>query len=432
MEDRLFAVNKDRTGYILLKPRELEKCQVFGSLHLCPRTNYVLRDFKATCISAVYDKPEFAHRVCKTTVLPGSAMVTQTERNVFHVYHPVEMTLTIDCGPSISPTRKPFRGLKTIRLEEGCKGHSTDYMVQSSESFNGEMVSISTNSTWTVSDLTGGFTPQELDIMLPQFPDGPVLVEDLYTAYWEIERSQYGFPWPALGFSLFGNLLLYAAIALVLYLMRHRIKRMFFSLMRTHPDLRHLFHREHRDVPSGYEAAARLAKREDGTPSTPPHERVDREKKQERAYVPDFPDLPDVPETPPAYQAHEERGGVEVTTPAGTVTYYADATGLRHLAVAAEEIYNKEQEDQAAKWEAEADALERPHWKDLLEKRLAESQPPDALPHEEDEPARVLLREPHLVPTETELLGLQSGDRVTISVGRAGQRWSIAPSFMDD
>jgi hypothetical protein len=228
-ESHLLAVNIDRDGFLILTLDQLEACDRLGQLYLCPDTNYLMKDFESYCLTSLFlHRSAAATKTCPTAIVPERIVVTQMARNEFYVFHPKTQILSIDCPQESarSNSRLEFRGARLISIPFGCFGHSKGYSISAFQDISLNFTVMSTTTSWKLSQLLHNISLPLLDALLPEPPKKKVMVEDIVSTYWAIERGQHAWPWHwGLGLSLSTTVLLIGGAALTIYCCRNRLQR---------------------------------------------------------------------------------------------------------------------------------------------------------------------------------------------------------------
>ena len=129
-QKQYLAVNVQRTGYVLLTEQQYKGCVSYGErFKSCEDTNFLLKDFSAHCLSALFDNKKVAvTKVCPVSIIAPRPLVEQIGEDEFLVYHPVPTSLETMCDSSTSsiPERK-FEGTQIITLPKGCRARTSYY-----------------------------------------------------------------------------------------------------------------------------------------------------------------------------------------------------------------------------------------------------------------------------------------------------------------
>jgi predicted negative regulator of RcsB-dependent stress response/HAMP domain-containing protein len=195
VEKEIIAINKDRTGFLLLSKTQLGACPSTDGLFVCPSTNYLLRNWEGFCISALLMKREEAvNNLCQSTILPERTEIIQTERSTFYVHHPRMTTLTIEC-PKRPVEYREFRGTQRIDLADQCIGHHPQYALQVHPEYLLTSQVIRSDPLIRLGTLTSNLAPSDLNRLMPKPPKEKVHVKDVVAPYWALEKSTFHLPW---------------------------------------------------------------------------------------------------------------------------------------------------------------------------------------------------------------------------------------------
>jgi hypothetical protein len=107
-------------------------------LHLCDNMNYLSKDFES---------------YCSTALVPNKVIVMQLGRLDFFIFHPINLTLTIDCPSGKQEIKHTFRGTHKFEIYEGCIGYSKAYLLISSNDITVNFTMVQMVSKWKVRQL---------------------------------------------------------------------------------------------------------------------------------------------------------------------------------------------------------------------------------------------------------------------------------------
>ena len=129
-QKQYLAVNAQRTGYVLLTEQQYEGCISYGDqFKSCEDTNFLLKDFSAHCLAALFDNKKLAvTKVCPVSLIAPRPLVEQIGEDEFMVYHPIPTSLETMCDPSTPniPERR-IEGTQIITLPKGCQARTSYY-----------------------------------------------------------------------------------------------------------------------------------------------------------------------------------------------------------------------------------------------------------------------------------------------------------------
>jgi hypothetical protein len=134
------------------------------------------------------------------------------------------MVLLIDCPNPKEDGKLEFRGARLVTIKPGCSGHAPGYSISSYPTFTYNATLESSKTTWRMGQLLHNITTDVLDVLMPEHPFHPVLLEDLKEKYWAIERAQTGWPWHLnFGLSFLSTAMVLGLCVGVVICFRHRL-----------------------------------------------------------------------------------------------------------------------------------------------------------------------------------------------------------------
>jgi hypothetical protein len=202
-EKSLIAVNKERTGFILLD--SLSDCLSLGHLSMCPNHNFQLKAFSHYCISSLFiGNAAAAEDNCNPNVLPAQARVIQHDKFSFYVFHPLTDTLTVDQCHNVTHNRQvTFRGTQLITLEPGCFGHTANYQLSPLVELGIQLTSVTFTSALSLPKLLKGYSIPTLNKIFPKPLAQITKIQDIKKMYEALPVAsnpyQWTFPWHWLG-----------------------------------------------------------------------------------------------------------------------------------------------------------------------------------------------------------------------------------------
>jgi hypothetical protein len=199
VEAPLLAVNKDRTGFLMLN--SVDECLDLGTIKMCSGHNFLLRSFKSYCISSLFiGRTNDAENVCSMNILPAQARVVQHSRTNYYVFHPVLKTLAIDQCRNDSHNRKiTFRGTQLIKLQSRCFGHTDDYQLSPLEELGMQLQgTVTFKNPLSLPKLLRGVPIKTLEELYPKPPPKITKVEDIADQYRRLAKAAnpFAFSWP--------------------------------------------------------------------------------------------------------------------------------------------------------------------------------------------------------------------------------------------
>jgi hypothetical protein len=220
VESEYLAVNKDRTGFLLLD--NLDDCLTVGTLKMCPGQNFLIKSFGKYCISSLYmGKTAAAEDVCSMNVLPDQVRVVQQDRTQYYVFHPLYTSLSIDQCTDPKDNRKlTFRGTKLVEIQDGCFGHSDDYQLNPLVELGLKLTgSVSFTNKLSLPKLLKGVPVKTLAELYPKPPLQPTRVTDIAAQYKTLAKAgnPFALAWPFHFPAIFGSSFL--TIGLVIFLL---------------------------------------------------------------------------------------------------------------------------------------------------------------------------------------------------------------------
>jgi hypothetical protein len=208
VESRYLAVNKDRTGFLLLD--DVSSCLDLGSLKMCHGQNFLMKSFKKYCISSLFiGRAAEAEEICSMNILPAQARVIQQDRTHYYVFHPVWDVLSIDqCDDPKDNSKRRFRGVSLIELKNGCFGHTADYQLNPLAELGLKLHgSVTFTNRLSLPKLLKGIPIKTLAELYPKPPAQPTKIEDIANTYRHLAKAvnPFQFSWPFHFSALFGT-----------------------------------------------------------------------------------------------------------------------------------------------------------------------------------------------------------------------------------
>jgi len=146
---------------------------------MCPNSNFQYKEPGDYCLSALFWRmKDQAHSLCKTALATDAVQITQTSPEEFYIYHPTDLTLTVQC-PDSHEIFKHWRGSQLVRLKAGCRGFGEGYDVAAHPNFEISQVVTTSSISWTIRQLTMDLPRSAIDSYMPEIPKHKIMVEDL-------------------------------------------------------------------------------------------------------------------------------------------------------------------------------------------------------------------------------------------------------------
>ena len=124
------AVNEDNTLYAVLK--SLDECEIMRETIICTHINILHKVGgvgKQECLFDLFSNDlEKAAKSCVYRIgRPQNFAVRLSDQDIF-TYHPNKTVLTMKCHGENSPIKSYVQGANILKLEPGCRIHSTDFV----------------------------------------------------------------------------------------------------------------------------------------------------------------------------------------------------------------------------------------------------------------------------------------------------------------
>ena len=131
-EDKLLAVNPDRSLFQILDHNLLHDCTKVNTGWRCPNSRPRLRSGKSTCLTALFQRrSNQVHKACPMSPILPTDAVYQLNQTSFIVIHPQPVLYTVTCPTQASIVS--LQGTSLLHLNHSCTATSDLYQLSTGD-----------------------------------------------------------------------------------------------------------------------------------------------------------------------------------------------------------------------------------------------------------------------------------------------------------